>query len=128
MPSNNYPGIGKLTFGYDHNFFAKVSVTWSTFGGGSIDGYQPDVFILLPEPTSTVILTNLTATSTTDGYASGSVLEYSFNGNTVHGELGSNTNNFSLTFQDRVISSIWFRTQSGSSSSLNVSIQAWGIR
>ncbi|HEY5268629.1 MAG TPA: hypothetical protein VII94_05930 [Candidatus Saccharimonadales bacterium] len=128
MPSNNFPGIGPIKYGFSHNYFNKVAVNWTTFGGGSTDGYQPDMIINLPEPTSTVIFTNLTATSSTDGYASGTVIEYSFDGTTVHGELGSNTNNFSLTFQDRVISLIWFRVQSGSSGTLNVSVQAWGVR
>jgi len=128
MPSNNYPGIGPIKYGYSHNYFDKVAVNWTTFGGGSVDGYQPDVIINLLEPTYTVIFTNLTATSSTDGYASGSVLEYSFDGNTVHGELGSNTNNFSLTFQNRVISLIWFRLQPGSTGPLEVSVQAWGVR
>ena len=128
MPSNNYPGIGKLTYGYAHNYFQKLSVTWTTFGGGAVDGYQPDLIINLLEPTDTVIMTNITATSSTDGYASGSVIEYSFDGNVVHGELGSSTTNFSLTFRNRVISTIWFRIQTGSTSPLTVSVQAWGVR
>lgn len=128
MPANNFPNIGKVTYGYSHNYFSKLAVSWSTFGGGATDGYQPDMIINLLEPTYTVIMTNLTATSSTDGYASGSVIEYSFDGNTVHGELGSSTTNFSLTFQNRVISTIWFRVQSGSSASITVSVQAWGVR
>ena len=127
--SSPFVGIAtKVTYGYSHNYFSKLSVTWNTFGGGASDGYAPDLIINLLEPTYTVIFTNLTATSSTDGYASGSVLEYSFDGNTVHGELGSNTNNFSRAFQNRVISAIWFRTQSGSASTINVSVEAWGIR
>ena len=128
MPTNNFPNIGKVTYGYSHNYFNKMAVNWTDFGANSVDGYQPDMIINLLEPTYTVIFTNITATSSTDGYASGSVLEYSFDGNTVHGELGSNTNNFSLTFENRVISLIWFRVQSGSSGPLTVSVQAWGIR
>lgn len=130
MPSNNFPGIGPIKYGFSHNYFNKVAVTWSTFGGGSVDGYQPDMIINLPEPTSTVIFTNLTATSSTDGYISSStsVVEYSFDGTTVHGELGNHTSNLSLTFQNRVISLIWFRVQSGSSGTVNVSVQAWGVR
>lgn len=128
MPANNFPNIGKVTYGYSHNYFNKLAVSWTDFGANSVDGYQPDMIINLLEPTYTVIFTNITAASSTDGYASGSVLEYSFDGNTVHGELGSNTNNFSLTFQNRVISTIWFRVQSGSSGTLVVSVQAWGVR
>lgn len=125
MPTNNFPNVGKTTLGYDHNYFQKLSVTWTSFGANSVDGYQPDLVINLPEPTYTVIITNLT-TPTTVGATS--VVEYSFNGNTVHGELGNHINNLSLTFQNRVISTIWFRIQSGSSGPISVSVQAWGVR
>lgn len=125
MPSNNFPYIGKLTYGYAHNYFNKLSVSWSTFGGGAVDGYQPDMIINLLEPTQTVIFTNLTTASTP---SSTSVIEYSFDGNTVHGELGNSLGNISLTFNNRVISCIWFRVQSGSTGPLEVSVQAWGVR
>ncbi len=125
MPSNNFPNIGKVTYGYAHNYFNKLAVNWTTFGGGAVDGYQPDMIINLPEPTYTVIITNL---STPTVPVSTSVIEYSFDGNTVHGELGNHINNLSLTFENRVISCIWFRVQSGSSGTINVSVQAWGVR
>jgi hypothetical protein len=125
MPSNNYPNIGKLTYGYAHNYFNKMNVTWTTFGGGAVDGYQPDMVINLLEPTQTVIFTNLTTASAPSSTA---VIEYSFDGNTVHGELGNHINNLSLTFENRVISTIWFRIQSGSTGPITVSVQAWGVR
>lgn len=127
MPSNNFPNIGKITYGYSHNYFNKLAVNWTTFGGGSVDGYQPDMIINLLEPTQTVIFNNvsivaaLTTTST-------QVIEYSFDGNTVHGELGSNNQNIREVFENRVISLIWFRVQSGSSGPLTVSVEAWGVR
>lgn len=129
MPTNNYPNIGKVTYGYSHNFFTKISVSWTAFGGNSVDGYQPDTVINLIEPTYTVILTNLAATfqSATPSYTT-AVLEYSFDGNNVHGELGSSPSNVSLTFQNRVVSCIWFRVQSGSSGTIPVSVQGWGVR
>jgi hypothetical protein len=115
--NNNYPGIGYTTFGIDHNFFTKVSVSTTTFGGDSVDGYQPSTIILF-QP-QTVIFTNL---------GTGTV-EYSMNGTTVHGELNSaNVNTSCLTFQNRVISKIWFRVQSGSSGPIIVSVQAWATR
>jgi len=129
MSSNNYPNIGKLTFGKAHNFFAKVSVSWSTFGGGATDGNQPDLIINLPEPTSSVIFNNVSIVGASPGATpSVQVIEYSFDGNTVHGELGSNSQNIRQVFQDRVISTIWFRVQSGSTGPLTVSVEAWGIR
>jgi len=128
MTVNNFPNVGKVTIGYDHNYFQKLGVSWTTFGANSVDGYQPDMVINLPEPTYTVIFTNLTAAGAGNTLVPSSVIEYSFNGNTVHGELGSCFENISLTFQNRVISTIWFRVQSGSTGTLNVSVQAWGVR
>jgi len=128
MPSNNFPNIGKVTYGYAHNYFNKMAINWTTFGGGATDGYQPDMIINLPEPTYTVIFTNL-ASALSDGYsAGGNVIEYSFDGNTVHGELGSQLYNIRSVFQNRVISCIWFRVQAGSSGPINVSVEAWGVR
>jgi|SRR5579885_923172 len=125
MPTNNYPNVPKLTWGYAHNYFQKLSVSWTAFGANAVDGYQPDLVINLPEPTQTVIFTNLTTVSAPSAT---SVIEYSFDGNTVHGELGNHINNLSLTFENRVISSIWFRVQSGSTGPISVSVQAWGVR
>jgi hypothetical protein len=134
MTEFSYPipsGITKLQ-GRDYNYFNKIAVSWSAFGGGNSG--NPDVFI--PFSTDWVQFINLTV----DGYvptsspsqfspSSVSVVEYSFNGNTVHGELGSGAHNVELTFQDRVIGLIWFRLQSGSGpGTVNVSVQAFGIR
>lgn len=117
MPTNNFPGIGYITQGRDYNFFEKVAVSASTFGGGSVDGYQPDLIITFS--TQTIIFTN---------YGS-AIVEYSFNGQTVHGELtvfGTNPQRSSLTFENRTGSLIWFRMQSGGSAT--VAVEAWGIR
>ena len=128
MPSNNFPGIGFTNQGYDYSFFQKFTVTASAFGNDTVDGYQPSVIINIGVPTYALILTNLTAAGTGNTLVTGKVVEYSFNGNTVHGELGSCFQNISLTFDNRVASTIWFRTQSGSTSSSIVTVQAWGIR
>lgn len=126
MSSNNFPNIGYISYGRDFNFFQKYSVTATTFGGDTVDGYQPSMIITFP--TYGVIFTNLALDGYTDGYTGNSIVEYSFNGQTVHGELGSNDNNISLTFENRVISLIWFRIQSGSSGPIPISVQAWGVR
>lgn len=125
MPSNNFPNIGKLTYGYAHNYFNKIEVTWTDFGGGAVDGYQPDMIINLLEPTQTVIFNNVSTLTTATGTQ---VLEYSFDGNTVHGELASNNFNVREVFENRVISTIWFRIQTGSSGPITVSVEAWGVR
>ena len=107
-------GLGPINIGRDYNFFQKKSVTKTTFGV-SADGYACDMIITFP--TQGLIFIN---------EGSGTV-EYSFNGNTVHGELDSaSTSTKMLTFNDRVVSKIWFRVKSGSSGPIVVSVQAWG--
>lgn len=107
--TNNFPNIGYTTLGYDRNFFQKITVASGTFGGSSVDGYQPDMIITFSTYTVTFIL------------ESGSI-EYSFNGNTVHGDMTSSTPSASLTFQNRVISKIWFRGTG------TVRVEAWANR
>ncbi len=114
MATNRFPHVGYNTKGHDFNFYEKINVTATTFGGTSVDGYQPDMIVAFS--TVGVIMQNL---------GTGTV-EYSFNGNTVHGELNSAKASVSMTFQNRVVSTIWFRVQSGSSGPISVSVQAWG--
>lgn len=120
MPTNNFPGIGYTNFGFDHNYFQKFDISNTTFGGQSVDGYQPTDIIRFS--TQYVILTNLTLPA-----AGSKVVEYSFNGITVHGELdassGSQTVKIEMPY--RVVSKFWFRVKSGSSGPITVSVQAW---
>lgn len=118
MPTNNFPGIGYKTQGRDFNFFKKVAVSATTFGGGSADGYQPDMVITFP---TAGLIFNTEGSST-------NTVEYSFNGQTVHGELVPGTNRATLTFNNRVESLIWFRVKSGSSGPITISVEAWGTR
>lgn len=114
MTQFNIPtGIGYTTNGIDWNYFQKVSVTATTFGGSSGTGQVPDCIIWFT--TSGLQFLNL---------GSG-VVEYSFNGTTVHGELNSANATAGLSFDNRVVSKIWFRVQSGSSGPIVVSVQAW---
>lgn len=114
--TNNYPNIGYITQGRDYNFFQKIAVSATTFGGNSIDGYQPDQIISFP--TQGIMFLNLGT----------GVVEVSFNGTTVHFELNSANPSVGMSFDNRVISAIWLRVQSGSSGPINVSINAWGTR
>lgn len=117
MPTNNYPGIGKKTQGKDFNYFQKFTVVATDFGSESIDGYQPDAIITFS--TQAIMMLN----EETAG-----VVEYSFNGTTVHGELDGAGSTKGLAFDNRVVSTIWLRIKSGSSAPIVVSIHAWGIR
>ena len=110
----------KKTQGHDFNFFSKVAVNWTQFGASdgytTADGYGPDLVITFS--TQTVMFLN----------EGNGVVEYSFNGTTVHGELDSTKASAGLTFDNRVICLIWFRIKAGSSGPINVSVHAWGIR
>ena len=119
MTTNNFPGIGYNTKGRDFNFYQKVAVDGYTFGALSVSGAQPNIFISFP--TQSVMFLN-------EGTLSTSVVEYSFNGNTVHGELDPSGVSKSLTFDNRVVSFVWFRIKSGSSGPVTVRVDAWGIR
>lgn len=114
--TNNYPGIGYKTQGRDYNFYQKIPVTATTFGGSSADGYQPDTIITFSTQ-SVMFLNEGTGT-----------VEVSFNGTTVHEALSSTNASAGIVYDNRVISMIWLRVQSGSSGPINVSIRAWGTR
>lgn len=117
MSTNRYPNIGKITTGKDFNFHEKLSITATNFGSNSVDGYQPDMIITFS--TQGVMFFNESVSG---------VVEYSFNGNTVHGELDPTLPSRALAFDNRVISLIWFRIKSGSVSPVIVRVDAWGIR
>lgn len=111
--------IGKKTKGKDFNHFQKIAVNWGSFGGGSNDGQGPDVVITFS--TQGVIFHTEGTNGTTQ------VIEYSFNGNTVHGELIPAGNRATLTFNNRKVSLIWFRLKSGSTGPVTCSVEAWSI-
>jgi hypothetical protein len=118
MPTNPYPTIGWTTQGHDFNYFTKITPTWTTFGQYvPADGYgtSPDVIILIPTSTYQVSF-QLEGTG---------VLQYSFNGQTLHGDMTSGDYSANLIFTNRVISTIWFKYVSGSPT---VRIEAYGIR
>lgn len=103
------------TQGRDFNFFKKITVTWNAFGGGSSDGYGCD--IVIPFATQGVMILNEDAAS---------VVEVSFNGNVLHDELDPTLPSKGLTYDNRVISPIWFRLKSGATAT--ISVRAWAIR
>ncbi len=104
----------RINYGQSFDFYQKVSVSNTTFGVP--DGYKYD--ILIPFSTYGVQFLNL---------GSG-IVEYSFNGFDIHGELNPANPSAGLTFDNRVVSKIWFRVQTGSSGPIQISVQAWGIR
>jgi hypothetical protein len=104
----------KIGYGRDYNFFKSVTPGSS---GAATFGTDADCVINMNAPTYTV----------TFWAPSGTSVQYSFNGYTVHGTLdGANTTapNF-LVFENRVISKIWFTYIGGSGA---VRVEAWAVR
>jgi len=93
------------TQGQDFNFFQKTTVSSTQFGT------NPDMIITFK--TSGAVF-HIEGTG---------VVEYSFNGTTVHGELNYGTNRATLNFVNRNICLIWFRVKSGTNPV--VSVEAW---
>ena len=104
----------KIGYGKDFNFFKSTTPGSS---GAATFATDADCVINMHAPSYTV----------TFWAPSGTSVQYSFNGFTVHGTLdGSNTvAPNSLTFQNRVISKIWFTYIAGAG---NVRVEAWAVR
>jgi hypothetical protein len=113
--TNNFPNIGYTNYGHNFNFFQKVTVTATTFGGSSIDGYQPDIIITFP--TQGILLLNEDTAA---------VVQVSYNGITVDDELDPTLPSKGVAYDNRVVSKVWFKLVSGASAV--VSIRAWGTR
>jgi len=111
----------KKTQGRDFNFWNSTAVSWAQFGAPDgytlLDGYGPDLVITFP--TQGIMFTNET---------SASVVEYSFNGSTIHGVLDGTAGSTTrvVMFDNRVASLIWFRLKSGGTATITTT--AWGIR
>lgn len=99
-----------------YNYFKKLDVNWDSFGGGGIAlGYQGADMVINFTTQGAVFLNEGTG-----------VVEYSFNGKDVHGELDGDGATKGIIFDNRAVSSIWFRVKSGSSGPITASVQAWG--
>src|ERR1019366_4143693 len=108
-----FPGIIKKQ-GLDFNYFSKVTVTWSSFGGGASDGYGCDLVIPFSTQYGGILLLN---------EDSSSVVAVSYNGSTQHDELNPSLPSKGICYDNRTVSLIWFKLISGSSAV--VSIRAW---
>lgn len=102
-----------ITYGKNHNFFQKVTVTNAAFP------VNADVAFAFRGPVSfTLQLETASA-----------VVEYSLNGVTLDGDLSYGASaplaSASLSFVNRPATYIWFRVKSGSNPVIRV--EAWGI-
>lgn len=112
-----------ITYGKDFNFYKEVSVSSAVFGGDTApDGYSAtdgyDCNAIITFSTQGVMFLN-------QGSTSAQVVEVSFNGNTVHDVLDPSQPSKGITYDNRVVSKIWFRVKSGSTGPITVSIRAW---
>jgi hypothetical protein len=98
-----------ITYGRDFNFYQVVTPGSSTLGT-----FGTDCDIVITFPTYTV----------TFWAPTGSVIEYSLNGNTIHGKIdgsGATSPSF-LTFDNRSMCKVWF------SGSGTIRVEAWATR
>jgi hypothetical protein len=101
-----------INYGQSRDFYQVVSVS-------TVGTFNTDCDVIIPFTTQGVMLYNLSATTGTF------TVEFSCNGNAVHGVLNNTNGTAGLTFDSRVMSKIWFRVQSGSTAPVNVSVLAW---
>lgn len=107
--------LPKKTQGFDFNFYQKITVTWNDFGVGSPNAPNSDMLITFS--TQGLLILN---------EDNSSIVQVSFNGNTIHDELNPVLPSRGIAYDNRVVSGIWFKLVSGSSAI--ISVRAWGIR
>lgn len=99
----------KINHGRDSNFFKKI-----TFN--NTDWSEDAEFIFnLPGQFSFSLLNENTNAA--------EIIEYSFNGNTLHGDMTPTKASHGVVFDNRRVSKIWVRSPSGASVTLRV--EAW---
>ena len=96
-----------IAYGRNFNYYNKYTVTNGTFNTNA-----------------DIIITFQTYTVTFDLESTG-VVQYSFNGNYIAGEMDSSWASKTLVFQNRALSKIWFKLISGSGI---VRVEAWSTQ
>lgn len=105
----------RIGYGQIPNYFKKLTVTRTVFGDLN-DGYRQDA--LFPFTTQGLMFLNEDTMN---------IVEFSFNGFDVHGELNPTLPSRGLSFDSMAVSKVWFRIKSGSSGPVTVDVMAWGI-
>ena len=91
-------------------------VDYNTFARIAVDGY---VFTTDPDVRFDYRHSNLSFSLVWEGTG---VIEYSFDGETVHGDMQNGQPTAAMFFDDRCVSYIWFRLVSGGG---NVRVEGW---
>lgn len=98
----------------DFNKFARITVDGYTFAASD----SPDIDFSFRH-------SNLSFSMVLE---SGSgVVEYSFNGSTLHGDLEIGTPTEAIFFDNRPVSKIWFRAKTGAAIGASVRVEGWSI-
>ena len=102
-------GIPKIERGKDFHHFQRFVV----------DGYAFDDF---SDVTFNIRHSNLSFSMVFEGSG---VIEYSFNGNTLHGDMTAGSPTAAIFFDNRNIRGIWFRIASGAGGVVRV--EGWAL-
>ena len=107
IPINQYP---PKTQGVDFHKFQRVTV----------DGYVFD-----PDGADVVFNFRSSQLSFSLVFEGTGTIEYSFNGNTVHGDMTAGTPTAAMFFDNRPVFAIWFRLVSGTGGTVRV--EGWRV-
>jgi hypothetical protein len=100
----------KIMQGKDYNFFQRVTINSNTFAQISD--------ITIPFRNSNMGFSMI--------FEGSGIIEYSFNGNTVHGDMDSTALTKGLVFDNRKISAVWFRLKTAGAG-VTLRFEAWAV-
>jgi hypothetical protein len=101
-----------ITQGKDFNFFQTLAVTDGYFNHNPLN--DADVFFNFRGQVSFSLVNE-----------GAGIIQYSFNGQTLHGDMTPGTPTQAIFFDNRRVSKIWFRLRGGQPDS-TVRVEAWG--
>lgn len=102
-------GLAPITAGKDFNQYNTLTINSSSFP------YEADIAVLFRHIQGFNLFLQ-----------SGGPIYYSFNGNTIHGQLIASTSRQFLQFDNRVIPGVWFKVANGGTNGV-IHFEAWGI-
>jgi hypothetical protein len=104
-------GIAKNTKGADFNKFDRVTIAGFAFND-------------ISDVTFNFRCSQMSFCLLLDGYGT---VEYSFNGNTVHGDLKAGMPSEAIFFDNRVVNGIWFRALTPDAIGAVIRVEGWGV-
>lgn len=111
-------GLPKQNLGKDFHKFATITIANTDFPD------YADVFFNFRH-------SQLSFNLLLDGYSGGdpipAVVEYSFNGNTVHGDLTMGLPSQAIFFDNRNVEGIWLRAKNSQAIGFTVRVEGWAV-